>query len=215
MKYPGKYPRLDKYERLSSYIKRAGGLIDNANLGGAVLFRTKTEFLREKVVEKPKIDSLKGTPVYDSLADMYKALDEPVSIDLYKALKYKNSKYDIVLQENDMVFVPEINPFITVRGRVQSPLKIAFDKEHTNLGFYLDKAGGYGIRPWRKRVFVTYANGRSKKTKSIFFIHFFPRIEEGSIITVPARPEGQEINDLAKSTLLAAVPASSYGRFIF
>jgi hypothetical protein len=31
-------------------------------------------------------------------------------------------------------------------------------------------------------------------------------VEEGSIVTVPARPEGQEVSDLAKSTLVAAVP---------
>ena len=51
VKYPGLYPRLFKFERLSSFIERAGGFKDNANLSGAVLFRNKTEFFREKVVD--------------------------------------------------------------------------------------------------------------------------------------------------------------------
>jgi protein involved in polysaccharide export with SLBB domain len=121
-------------------------------------------------------------------------------------MKYKNSKYDIVLQQNDLVFVPEINPFITVQGMVQSPLKIAFDKEHDNLSYYIDKAGGFSTRPWRKRIFVTYANGRSKRTKNFLFFHRYPRVEEGSVVTVPMRPQGQEVTDFGKSILLAAIP---------
>ena len=205
--YPGLYPRLDKYERLSSYIERAGGVKDNANLEGAVLLRIKQKELREIPLDssKIKLDS-NGVIIKDSLPIELKYKDEPVSIDLAKALKNKNSKYDIILQENDVVYVPEINPFISVVGKVQSPLKIAFDKEHTRLTYYIDKAGGYGIRPWRKRIFVTYANGRSKRTKNLLFFHFYPKVQEGCVITVPARPEGQEISDLARSTIVAAIP---------
>ncbi|RYG44899.1 MAG: hypothetical protein EOO01_18685, partial [Chitinophagaceae bacterium] len=205
VRYPGKYPRLSKYERLSSFIERAGGMVDNANLAGAVLFRHKTDLFREKIVEKLVLDS-NGMPVIDSASAAFRAIDEPVSIDLYKALKYKNSKHDIVLQENDVVVVPEINPFISVEGTVQSPLKIAYDKEHSNLMYYIDKAGGFGVRPWRRRIFVTYANGKSKRTHSFLFLHFYPRVQEGSIVTVPTRPQGQEISDLAKSMLVAIVP---------
>ena len=206
VKYPGLYPRLSKSEKLSSFIARAGGFKENANLGGAVLYRRKTENLREKVVGTVKYDSL-GRPLSaNATTTGIDFIDEPASIDLYNALKHKNSKFDIVLQENDMIFVPEINPFVTVKGIVQSPLKIAYDKEHTHVPFYIDKAGGYGVKPWRRRVFVTYANGRSKRTKNFMFFHFYPRVEEGSFITVPRRPEGAEVGDIAKSMVTAIVP---------
>lgn len=205
VKYPGFYPRLTKYDRLSSYIERAGGYTENANLSGAVLFRNKTENLREKILEVPKLDSF-GNPVLNSESLASKMVDEPVSIDLYKALKYKNSKHDIVLQESDVIFIPEINPFVSIQGSVQSPLKIAFDKEHTNLMYYIDKAGGFGIRPWKKRVFVTYANGKSRRTKSLFFFKFYPKVDEGSVVSVPLRPEGQELGDIVKSVLVASIP---------
>ncbi|RZM12870.1 MAG: hypothetical protein EOO88_45045, partial [Pedobacter sp.] len=65
VKYPGLYARLDKYEKISSYIQRAGGLKENANLAGAVLFRNKTELFREKIVEKLVLDS-NGMPIIDS-----------------------------------------------------------------------------------------------------------------------------------------------------
>ncbi len=205
VKYPGLYPRLTKYDRLSMFIDRAGGFTDNANLSGAVLFRSKTEFFREKVVIKPKLDSL-GIPVIDSASMALTNIDEPVSIDLFKALKYRNSKHDIVLQEGDVIFIPEINPFVSVQGSVQSPLKIAFDKEHTNLMYYIDKAGGFGVRPWRKRVYVTYASGKSRRTKSFGFIKFYPKVEEGSTVIVPLKPQGQDLGEVVKSVIVAAIP---------
>ena len=205
VKYPGFYPRLTKYDRLSSYVERAGGYTENANLSGAVLFRNKTENLREKILEVPKLDSF-GNPILNAESLASKMVDEPVSIDLYKALKYRNSKHDIVLQESDVIFIPEINPFVSIQGSVQSPLKIAFDKEHTNLMYYIDKAGGFGIRPWKKRVFVTYANGKSRRTKSLFFFKFYPKVDEGSVVSVPVKPEGQELGDIVKSVLVASIP---------
>ncbi|MBC7913229.1 MAG: SLBB domain-containing protein, partial [Pyrinomonadaceae bacterium] len=205
VKYPGLYPRLTKYDRLSSFVDRAGGFTDNANLSGAVLFRNKTEFFREKVVIKPKLDS-SGLPIIDSASMALKNIEEPVSIDLFKALKYRNSKHDIVLQEGDVIFIPEINPFVSVQGSVQSPLKIAFDKEHTNLMYYIDKAGGFGVKPWRKRVYVTYASGKSRRTRSFGFIRFYPKVEEGSTVIVPLKPEVTDLGDIVKSVIVAAVP---------
>ncbi len=205
VKYPGLYPRLTKYDRLSTFIERAGGFTDNANLAGAVLFRKKTEFFRERIVDKPKLDSF-GIPIKDSISLALKNIDEPVSIDLYRALKYRNSKHDIVLQESDIIFIPEINPFVSVQGSVQSPLKIAFDKEHTNLMYYIDKAGGFGIKPWKKRVFVTYANGKSRRTRSFGFFKFYPKVEEGSIVIVPVKPTGQDLGDIVKSVIVASIP---------
>jgi protein involved in polysaccharide export with SLBB domain len=210
VKYSGPYPRLSKSERISSYIERAGGVREEADLTGAILYRKKTQFFRENVTNKvasltDSIGSIVLDSVKTSLADV---ANEPVSIDLYRALKYKNSKYDIVLQEGDVIFIPEINPFVNVKGIVQSPLKLTFDKEHTSVGYYIDKAGGFGIRPWRKRIYVTYANGKSRRTKNLFFIHFYPKVKEGSTVTVPSRPEGAEITDTLLQVVVSAIPVA-------
>jgi len=191
VKYSGFYPRLNKYERLSSYIERAGGTMENANLGGAILYRNNAAAAK----------GLSGNA--DSVI---MGVSQPVSIDLYSALKYKESKHDIILQDNDVIYIPEVNPFVSVQGRVQSPIKTTFEKEHTKVSYYIDKAGGFGIRPWRKRVFVTYANGRSKRTRNLFFAHFYPKVEEGSIITIPDRPEGKDISNALTQGLTTAIP---------
>lgn len=206
LKYPGKYPKLKRNERISSYIQRAGGFKDNANLSGAVLYRNRNELLRENLVTTARVDSV-GNPIIDEAEQLQKkALNDVVSIDLAKALRYKNSKHDLILQEDDILIVPEINPFVSVEGKVQSPLKINFDKEHTNLLYYIDKAGGFGVKPWRNRVYVKYANGTSRRTKNFGFFHFYPRVREGSLVVVPEKPQGQEIADIIKSIFITAVP---------
>ncbi|MEP7237468.1 MAG: SLBB domain-containing protein [Ferruginibacter sp.] len=208
VQYSGPYPRLSKSEKLSSYIRRAGGVKENADLSGAILYRKKTQFFRENVTKKVATltDSI-GNIVLDSVkTPLSEVANEPISIDLARALKYNNSKYDIVLQEGDVIFIPEINPFVTVKGVVQSPLKLTFDKEHTKVPYYVDKAGGYGIRPWRKRIFVTYANGKSRRTVNLFFMHFYPKVKEGATVTVPERPQGAEITDTILQVVTSSVP---------
>lgn len=206
MKYPGTYPKLDKNEHLSSFIDRAGGFKENANIGGAILYRNKS--VGQKANPYYKLPTTKY--IKDSTGNIVDSVvfspEEPISIDLYKAMKYKGSKYDFVLQEGDVLFVPEINPVVSVKGAVQSPLKIYFDREHTNLAYYIDKAGGFGAKPWRKRIYVTYADGRSRRTKNFGFFHFYPRVEEGSIVVVPIRPEGKSATDFAQQILVTAIP---------
>lgn len=206
VKYPGAYAKLDINERLSSFIERAGGTMENADLTGAVLIRNKSDYFREKIIQPSSNDTLSNI--------LAENVDKPVSIDLYSALKYKNTDDDIILQENDVLIIPEKNPFVTVTGRVQSPLKITYDKHNNRMMYYIDKAGGYGIKPWRKRVFVTYANGRSRRTKTIFFIHFYPKVKEGCTVTVPTRPDGKELGDILIQSITATIPILVVGAIL-
>jgi len=206
VKYPGTYSKLANNERLSSFIERAGGLKENSNIDGAVLYR-----LQDKTVEgNPLAKKIETTYIKDSSGKITDSIvadaSEPISIDLDKALKNKDSKYDMVLREGDIIYIPEINPIVTIKGVVQSELKIYFDKEHTKLGYYIDKAGGYGVRPWRKRIFVTYANGRSRRTHNFGFFHFYPKVEAGSIVVVPSRPEGKNFGEFATQAIVTSLP---------
>jgi protein involved in polysaccharide export with SLBB domain len=208
VKYPGPYPRLSKYEHLSSFIDRAGGMKENADLGGALLYRKKIQYFRENVTKKVNTltDSIGRIRMDSVKTEISEVSNEPISIDLFRALKYRNSKYDIVLQEGDVLIIPEINPFVQVKGTVQNPLKLAFDKEHANVGYYIDKAGGFGQRPWRSRIYVQYANGKSSRTRTFFFIHFYPKVEQGSVVVVPVKPEGRGVTEFAQQALLSVVP---------
>ncbi|HEY5370421.1 MAG TPA: SLBB domain-containing protein [Hanamia sp.] len=187
--YPGTYPKLDEKERLSSFIARTGGLRGNSDANGAILYR-----MRDTVSFKNVVDSLNPTGV------------EPISIDLAKAIDNPDSKYDMVLQAGDVIYVPKIDPVVSITGAVQNQLKIFFDKEHTKMGYYIDKAGGFGVTPWRKRIYVTRANGKSQKTTNFLFLRFYPKVTEGSVITVPVKPQSKIASSIIVSSLLTVIP---------
>ncbi|HVZ98603.1 MAG TPA: SLBB domain-containing protein [Chitinophagaceae bacterium] len=206
VKYPGTYSKLADGERLSSFIERSGGLNPASNEKGAILYRLRNEI----AITNPL--NFKNATVYikDSTGKVIDSIIsgnyDAVSIDLARALDNKGSKYDLALRQGDLVYIPKINPVVTITGAVQSQLKIYFDKDHSRLGYYIDKAGGFGIRPWRKRIFVTYANGRSKRTHNFGFLHFYPRVDAGSTIVVPPRPEGKNVSDIATQALVTTLP---------
>jgi protein involved in polysaccharide export with SLBB domain len=183
--YPGTYPKLNENERLSSFMARSGGLRENSNAMGAILYR--------KVAPRQVVDSL----TTDS---------EPITIDLQKAIQNPDSKFDLVLQDSDVIYIPESNPVVAIKGAVQNQLKIYFDKDHTNLGYYIDQAGGFSARPWRKRIYVTHANGKSQKTRNFGFFHFYPKVKQGSVITVPVKPQGRGFPSAISQGFISAIP---------
>jgi protein involved in polysaccharide export with SLBB domain len=185
VKYPGVYPKLNQNERLSSLIARTGGLKENSNAKGAILYRKRI-----------------AGQATDSLASP----SEPISIDLQNAIDHPGSKFDLVLQEGDVVFIPESNPVVAVKGAVQNQLKIYYDKDHPKLGYYISQAGGFSERPWRKRIYVTRANGKSEKTRNFGFFHFYPKVKPGSVITVPVRPEGKGLSSSITQGFISAIP---------
>lgn len=191
--YPGTYPKLEEEEHLSSFIKRSGGLRENSDPGGAKLFRLRNVSVPEAL--PAAADTVLVSP------------SDPISIDLNKAIQNPGSKYDMVLQDGDVISVPEVNPIVAIKGAVQNQLKIYFDKEHTSMGYYIDKAGGFGERPWRKRIYITYANGKSRRTRNFGFFHFYPKVDEGSVITVPVKPEGKSlIGGVIAQSIITAIP---------
>ncbi|MEP6584747.1 MAG: SLBB domain-containing protein, partial [Ginsengibacter sp.] len=205
--YQGTYSKVKKDERLSSFIERAGGITENADPTGATLYRIRDTVMRQNPLQSINhtryIKDTGGRIIDSVLFDP----SEPISIDLAKALQNKNSKYDMVLQEGDLIYVPAANPIVTVKGEVQTPLlKIYFDEEHTKLGYYINKAGGFGERPWRKRIYVTYANGRSERTHNFGFFHFYPKVRQGSVVIVPAKPVGKNLGNFVGQLFVTSIP---------
>ena len=204
--YPGKYPKLIEQETVSSFLQRAGGLKENANPDGAKLYRLKDSVfagnMDTKINKANYIKDSTGRIIDSVIIDSA----EPIIIDLKEALKFPGSKYDIVLKEGDIIVVPEINPVVTIRGAVQSQLKMYVDKDHSDMLYYIDRAGGFGVRPWKRRIYVTYASGKSRKTKNFGFFHFYPKVEAGSIVVVPTRPEGKGVGNFAVQVLVTSLP---------
>ncbi|MDE3183866.1 MAG: SLBB domain-containing protein [Bacteroidota bacterium] len=204
--YPGTYPKLNEDEHLSSFLSRSGGLRENSNANGAILYRMRDSSIAGSPSQNiPRTRYIKDSngQVIDSVIS---SPSEPITIDLEKAINNPGSKFDLVLQNGDIIYVPEINPVVAVKGAVQNQLKIYFDKDHANLGYYIDQAGGFSVRPWRKRIYITYANGKSQKTRNFGFLHFYPKVKEGSVINVPVKPQGKGFPSAISQGFISTIP---------
>ncbi len=161
--YSGEYALVEKNERLSSLIKKCGGLLPTAYPEGAKLIR-------------PNVGQ--------------------IVIDLPSALSKNGSKQDIVLRDSDIIIVPSVNEIVQVRGEVQIPVNIKFDKENTSVKYYIGAAGGLGDNPWRSRINVKYASGKVKSTKNFLFFRKYPSVKEGSTVRVPTKPKKENKTEL-------------------
>lgn len=116
-----------------------------------------------------------------------------VSIMMEKALRRPGSKYDLVLLEGDSIYIPPRTDAVTITGNVLVPgTTVMYEKGNTRFKYYVNLAGGFARKSRKKETTVTYVDGRVKSVKRFVFFRYYPRIEQGCVINVPARvPRGE------------------------
>lgn len=116
-----------------------------------------------------------------------------VSIMMEKALRRPGSKYDLVLLEGDSIYIPPRTDAVTITGNVLVPgTTVMYERGNTRFKYYVNLAGGFARKSRKKETTVTYVDGRVKSVKRFFFFRYYPKIEQGCVINVPAKePRGQ------------------------
>jgi protein involved in polysaccharide export with SLBB domain len=189
--YPGSYSITNKAERVSDLINKAGGLSPYAFIEGAYLSRKVAEAIEQSQItlldQLTTKDSLKGVEVLEK--------EIKIGLDLPKIMTEggKGSKYDLILQEGDVLTIPSEKQTVTVRGEVLSPSLIRFD-EKNSFKDYINFSGGYGLSAKKSRSYVIYANGDIKSTNSFLFFKTHPKLKPGSMIVIPNKGETSKIS---------------------
>jgi protein involved in polysaccharide export with SLBB domain len=184
--YPGNYTLIDKEERISDLIEKAGNLTPYAFIEGATLIR-RINSLTE--IEQLKL--LQTIKDKDELNTINTDLKEyKIGINLEEILKEKNknSNADLILEEGDILIIPTKKQTVEVRGEVLAPSLIRFD-EGNSLKEYINKSGGFSENAKRNKAYVIYANGDIKSTKIFLFFKSYPKIETGALIVIPNKPK--------------------------
>jgi protein involved in polysaccharide export with SLBB domain len=188
--FEGDYAKISKDERLSSLVKRAGGLTKYAYTKGARLSRRLTadeqEKLRESIRIKAQVDRLDTDSLIREQLDGEDLSTQYVAIDLEKALKNPGGPADIILKEGDVLNVPEYNEMVKISGGVLYPNMVTYQKNR-KLGYYIDQAGGYSRLAMKSKPFVVYMNGEVASGR-------WAKIEPGCEIIVPERPEREPMS---------------------
>ena len=200
--FPGVQTMNMKNMRLSDVLAMAGGVTENAYMRGARLVRVKTQ--EEKERTKDVLTALKrNLSERDSVAMESLDLENTyvVGIELDKAMADKGGEYDIILREGDVITVPEYNATVKVSGDVMFPNTVSFvgDKGYK---WYVNKAGGFGLRAKKSKTFVVYTNG------TVAQVGHGAKIEPGCEIVVPSKRKREGLNFgqmLAAGTSMASL----------
>ncbi|WP_448699666.1 SLBB domain-containing protein [Mucilaginibacter sp. AW1-3] len=196
--YPGNYTINTKNEKISSLVKRAGGLTAYADIEGGTLKRTNDNNGLD--ASKNKIDSteLKQARI-DRLQHLQKAFQDStnniidqvkndnVGIDLRKILSNPGSDIDLILEQGDVLIIPKQQQLVKVNGEVLFPSSVIYSNSKS-LGGYVNNAGGFSPDALKKRAFVVYPNGTVQSTHTFLFFKNYPKIKPGSQIVIPKKP---------------------------
>ena len=231
---PGTYNILNKTERLSDVLKRAGGITQFAYPVGAYLIRTEKTggvegLLRQKMVENAKrqlqtksssnIDTrlLKETGSVENMNVMKEELsgsksveqllktEGVVGINLNEIIDHPGSRQDLFMEEGDILYVPRELQTVRVLGEVLFPTYVSYSKG-LSLRNYISNAGGFSDRAQRNKTFVLYANGSAKSTSIFLGFRSYPPIKPGSHIVVPEKPT--ELKEKISTAELVSIMSS-------
>ena len=137
--YPGVYSLLSKGETISDLIKRAGGLKNTGDINAIKMYRlasveespnNEIDFFEddEEIVNGFFSDGefIQIVPINEEKDKMNKVQKKyvekyiPIHIELKKAMKYENSKYNIVLNDKDSIDIPITQDLITITGALSN-----------------------------------------------------------------------------------------------
>ena len=223
--FPGTYTISSKKERISDVIKRAGGLTALAYREGASLKRErKTKTRLEQEQEEMKLAKFEDMLEKESDTATEKKTDirsvvarnNFVGIDLESILKKPGKSNDLILEDGDVISVPKQLQTVKVSGEVLAPSAVIFKPSY---GFkkYVLSSGGFAAKAYKKRSYITYANGSVDGTKNFLFFRNYPKVKPGAEIFVPVKPESKDrlstTEIVAITTALATIGTLVYTIF--
>lgn len=205
---PGTYS-ISRGEGLLSLYERAGGFSSLAYPLGGILTRESSRKKEKEVLEKAKKDiasvltnAAVGGSFNQSTTDLVQliqfissmsegeALGRIVTeMDAYKIKK--NPSLDILLEPGDKIYLPPITNTITVVGSVLNPITVPY-RAGKNSTDYISLAGGYSQTADKRRSYIIYPNGTSKRIGRTFLGINSSNTLPGSTIIVPRKASAMD-----------------------
>lgn len=233
VRFPGSYG-FREGERLSSVLRRAGGLRETAYPAGAVLIRQQVRDLEEKSRQE-LIQEIETSSSAARLGPALGSGDTGGTLQLIKAQQeqalaqlkshpatgrmvihigadidsWANTPADIELRRGDVLTIPKRPEFVLVTGQVYNSTALTFTP-HKTAGWYLSRAGGSNSTANRNEIFIIRANGSVVGRHSGGWFDsdvLSTRMDPGDVIVVPQKIIGGSL--LWRNLLTTAQLASS------
>jgi len=193
VKFPGTFT-IQKGERLSSLIERAGGYTDGAYLRGAVFVREQVRDVQQKgldeMIARLERELLSGISAQASTAVSTEEIQaKKVELEskqaFIEALKrqeasgrltiklahlrlLKGCEYTLELENGDSLYIPTLNSAVNVMGSVMSLGSYIYSEKY-NYKDYIEMSGGYTRYADSDNVYVLKVDGSARKcSKGVF-----------------------------------------------
>jgi protein involved in polysaccharide export with SLBB domain len=215
VKYPGTYSVLRKNEKISSLIKRAGGLTNYAYLDGVKMYRefevvkddvsnnkemNISNALKESILNDPNSASIYAVELekksLEFLEQETMIRDKEIQLDMVylnldKALKSQKSKHNLVLNEGDSIVIPKTMDVVHISGELMNlkgnSISAPFFSSKRANYYVKNFAGGFVRANDRSNTVVVYPNGIAKKSKNFILFNLSPKVTKGSTIMVTTK----------------------------
>ena len=187
---PGEYTIVNKREKISDVMARAGGVTCYAYVQGAFLIRKGSRSVAERMRDTKLIQKIAETEGDPELMKQLQNRTDLVGIDMERILKHPGCEDDIYIEDGDMIYVPKQLQTITVNGKVQVPGMMVYQGRSARKA--IRRSGGFGQHADKRRVYVSYANGDMQATGHFAFFKNYPRIKPGAHLYVPEKEETNE-----------------------
>lgn len=163
VEFEGDYSLNVRNERLSDVLEKAGGLTEFAYIEGARLERLMTpEEYKQAQELMAMVASNNKISGNDSIVVPQVSRTYPVGIDLKEIMANPHSAIDPVLQDGDVIVIPQYMTTVSVSGSVRKPNSVVYDPK-MKLKDYISEAGGYAERARKSGTFILYPNGHIKE----------------------------------------------------
>jgi len=210
VRYPGRFTLLNRSERLSEVVKRAGGLTSEADPDGAYFARLVVAEENKRLRESQTRRALDSAEVALVAREAFDGVGERirVGIDLQEVLRGRGRSDDLFLEHGDSIHVPKRLQTVSVRGGVNAATAMA----HTGrrLGYYIDAAGGTTERARARLAYVIQPNGKIESRRMVLWVvKVDPEPRAGATVVVPERGEVvPATNVLANISILTQLVAT-------
>ena len=195
---------MSKDETIAEVINRAGGLKSSADMSSVKMYRnTKVENIPDNEIDFFEDDEeivngffsdgefVQIVPLNeekDKINKVGKSYIEkyiPIHLELKKAMKYDNSKYNIVLNDMDSIHISAKQDLITITGAIsnfdQTSISVPYLERRAN--YYINNyAGGFTKHNVKENTLVISPSGKVTKAKDFGLFILYPRVEMGSTI---------------------------------
>ena len=187
VKHPGMFT-INKGERISSVLERAGGYTDEAYLRGAVFLRDRVRDLQQKGIDEmvmrlereifaegavqasaaasaeeiqAKKLELESKQKFVEALHKLKATGR-MTIRLAHLRLLKGSEFDIEMEDSDKIFIPARNSVVNVTGSVMSPGSYIY-LDRYGYKDYIGMSGSYSRYADTNNVYVLKVDGSARK----------------------------------------------------